>query len=117
MRRGTYGHGCEGHGGLAKSKIYTAPLRGTDQRANAHQEAYEQELYEKDREAFNSLTRYQHAKQQRAREAAKEDRASKMSRAEKREQAEVKAEAQRKWDADAAAVKEFNEARAKDGPE
>jgi hypothetical protein len=97
--------------GLDEPKLYGTPLRGTDQRANRHQEAYERELFDKDREAFNSLNRMQYRQHQRSRDAAKADRESKMSRADKREQTEAKAEAQRKWEADAEAVREFNDAR------
>jgi hypothetical protein len=51
--------------GLDETKRYGTPIRGTDQRANAHQEAYERELFDKDREAFNSLHRMQVARQNR----------------------------------------------------
>jgi hypothetical protein len=51
--------------GLDEPKRYGTPLRGTDQRANAHQEAYERELFDKDRDAFNRLNRSQYERQNR----------------------------------------------------
>ena len=48
------------------------------------------------------------------REAAKTMRESKLSRSERRERAEVKEAAQRKFEETMEAVREFNEARAKE---
>ena len=98
--------------GKDKPQYYARPLRGTDQRANRHQEAYERELYEKDRPAFDAHVRHQHARQQRGRDAAKVRAEAAMSRGEKRERAEVKEAAQKKWDEGMEVIREFNEARA-----
>jgi hypothetical protein len=90
--------------GKGRTEYYTAPLRGTDQRANRHQEEYERELYEKDRPAFNAHVRNQHDRQQRAKDAAKGQPGRAKQRA-------AKEAADKKAAETMEAVREFNEAR------
>jgi hypothetical protein len=88
--------------------------RATDKRHIKHQEASDRELFAKNRGAFNVKQRQDYERQQNVREAAKASRESKLSRAEKQERDEANEAAQKKWEADTEAVREFNEARAKE---
>jgi hypothetical protein len=88
--------------------------RPTDKRHIKHQEESDRELFVKNRGAFNVKLRQEYERGQKARDAAKAGREAKMSRSEKAERAEAMVAEQSRADETMEAVREFNEARAKE---
>ena len=74
----------------------------------------DRELFAKNRAAFNVKQRQDYDRQQKVREAAKASRQSKLSRSEKEDRAAAREHDQRRAEQTKEAVREFNEARAKE---
>ena len=86
----------------------------TDKRQIRDQERADRELFAKNRGAFNAKQRHDYQHEQRVRNAARAAREGKLSRSEKRERADAKEAAEKKAADTMEAVREFNEARAKE---